>query len=121
VTDAAKYVTDEAIGEALRHRYDGGASGPASEMRYALEAALPHIEPAIRADERAKVTKNVTQVALDLVGLARQIRGLGDIPFVSLSKDGVGPAAITLAGQLELAALNLDFGAVTANAQRNPA
>lgn len=53
-----------------------------------------------------------------LIRIARDLRAAGDIPLVRLSTEGVTDEALTLAGELELIALQLDFEGVTARARQ---
>lgn len=52
-----------------------------------------------------------------LIRIARDLRSSGDVPLVRLSEDGVTPESLSLAGELELIALQLDFEGVTARAR----
>jgi len=54
--------------------------------------------------------------ARHLILIARNLRAAGDIELKRLSEDGVSDVAITLAGELELIALQLDWDGCIANA-----
>jgi hypothetical protein len=54
----------------------------------------------------------VADEARHLIHIARDLRSAGDVPLVRLDEDGVGPDPCTLAGELELIALRLDWDAV---------
>lgn len=56
----------------------------------------------------------VPECAAWLIRIARDLRSAGDVPLVELSEDGVTRSSLTLAGELELIALQLDFDGVTA-------
>lgn len=49
-----------------------------------------------------------TECAAALRAIAADVRAAGDVPLVILNRDGVAPAAITLADELWLIALRLD-------------
>jgi hypothetical protein len=51
----------------------------------------------------------VVDCARQLVLIARDLRAAGDIPLVEFTADGLVPASVTLAGELELIALRLDY------------
>lgn len=55
MSDLDRYLTEEVLGEALRHRWDGGATEPLAGMRDAFRAALP----GILAQHRADVTREL--------------------------------------------------------------
>lgn len=60
----------------------------------------------------------VQDCARQLILIARDLRAAGDVPLVHLTEDGVipEPMGLTLAGELELIALRLDFDGVTQRA-----
>jgi hypothetical protein len=63
--------------------------------------------------EPAGTAQAVADAAEHLILIARDIRSWGDVPLVELSDEGVTRSPLTLAGELELIALQLDFDGVT--------
>lgn len=59
---------------------------------------------------------SVERCAEWLIEIARDLRAAGDLPLVRLNEDGVTPEPLSLAGELELIALQLDFDGVTRRA-----
>lgn len=62
----------------------------------------------------------VEECAAWLIRIARDLRAAGDVPLVRLGTEGVTDEALTLAGELELIALQLDFEGVTSRARQGP-
>ena len=62
--------------------------------------------------------ETVVDCARQLILIARDLRSWGDVPLVHLTEDGIvpEPMGLTLAGELELIALRLDFEGVTKRA-----
>lgn len=58
----------------------------------------------------------VAECAAWLISIARNLRAAGDVPIVVLDEDGVTERPLSLAGELELIALQLDFEGVTERA-----
>lgn len=72
----------------------------------------PHqIDPDVDADEAT-----AKDCAGHLIRIARDLRLAGDVPLVLFTEEGIEPQALTLAGELELIALRLDYEGVTAMA-----
>lgn len=61
-----------------------------------------------------RVPDHVAESAEHLILIARQLRSLGDIHYVHMDENGVGPYHLTLAGELELIAMRLDWDGVMA-------
>lgn len=59
---------------------------------------------------------SVPQCARWLTNIARDLRAAGDVQLVRLSDDGVSQEPLSLGGELELVALQLDFEGVIARA-----
>lgn len=59
---------------------------------------------------------SVPDCAAWLIRIARDLRLAGDVPLVRLTEDGVVEEPLSLAGELELIALQLDFDGVVARA-----
>lgn len=59
------------------------------------------------------MTGEVDPVRVDaaawLILIARDLRAAGDVPLVRLSEDAVNDHPLTLAGELELIAMQLDY------------
>ena len=59
--------------------------------------------------------EDIADCARQLILIGRDLRAAGDVPLVRFTEDGLVPASITLADELELIALRLDFAGCMAN------